>query len=149
MSKISPSETNVANERVNSPSAFSPHDKKNYLKKMVKSHDDVDTKMSQKKSIAGTSSTNPRSLKNQHRDEVFFNATKVSNVDFYDNGDNYYDSYECYDDFGLGFSRGGGGGKNMSRKMSKRQKQRGGSGNSGSIYSNKHIRAKEAIRNKV
>jgi hypothetical protein len=68
-----------------------------------------------------------------------------SSSDFYDDdGDDYND----YDDFGLQFSSSGGGGtsKAASLKMNKRVKQQGGSNTSGSIYSAKHVRAKEALR---
>jgi hypothetical protein len=51
------------------------------------------------------------------------------------------DEYDDFDDFGAQGSAGGGAGK---QKTDKRQEQRGGSGGSGTIYSAKHIRAKEA-----
>jgi hypothetical protein len=55
----------------------------------------------------------------------------------------YYegDEYDDFDDFGAQGSAGGGAGK---QKMDKRKEQRGGSGGSGTIYSTKHVRAKEA-----
>ena len=56
------------------------------------------------------------------------------------------DDYDDYDDFEAGGKSGGGGGanNNSKQKMEKRQQERGGGGGSGTIYSAKHIRAKEA-----
>jgi hypothetical protein len=59
------------------------------------------------------------------------------------------DEYDEYDDFGAQGSAGGGA---VKQKTAKRQEQRGGSGGSGTIYSTKHVRAKEAqpkIKSKV
>ena len=56
-----------------------------------------------------------------------------------------FDCYLDYDDFRAGGCGGGGGGGGSSKKATKRQKQRGGGG-SGTIYSAKHIRAKESLR---
>uniref|UniRef100_A0A7R9ZP05 Uncharacterized protein n=1 Tax=Craspedostauros australis TaxID=1486917 RepID=A0A7R9ZP05_9STRA len=53
------------------------------------------------------------------------------------------DEYDDYDDFGLSGGGGGGGGN---AKIKRRQDNRGGSGGSGTIYSAKHVRAKEAQR---
>lgn len=49
------------------------------------------------------------------------------------------DDYDDYDDFAAGGNGGGGG------KVNKRSNERGGGG-SGTIYSAKHIRAKEALQ---
>ena len=51
------------------------------------------------------------------------------------------DEYDEYDDFPGQGSAGGGAGKH---KTDKRHEQRGGSIGSGTIYSAKHVRAKEA-----
>ena len=70
-----------------------------------------------------------------------------------------YDTYDAYgdyaDDFGLNCGGGGGGGgrggagrNNTSAKMKKRQDKRGGSNSSGTIYSSKHLRAYESLREK-
>ena len=59
------------------------------------------------------------------------------------------DEYDDYDDFRASTGGGGGGGGgSKSSKMSRRQENRGGSGGSGTIYSAKHVRAKEALQNK-
>jgi hypothetical protein len=50
--------------------------------------------------------------------------------------------YAEYDDFELGGSGGGGGGS--TGKMSRREQSRGGGAGRGTIYSSKHVRAKEA-----
>ena len=65
----------------------------------------------------------------------------------YDSEEEWYgdDDYAGYDDFQAG-SRGGGGSGCASKKSTKRQTQRGGGGGSGTIYSSKHIRAKEGLR---
>ena len=72
--------------------------------------------------------------------------------DFGDDDDYYHCwDYDDYDDFGLAGKGGGGGSSSASKtsqKMKKRQNQRGGSGGRGTIYSNKHVRAKEALRTK-
>ena len=71
--------------------------------------------------------------------------TSVDSAAFFDQQDEYDD----VDDFQLGKGSssggggGGGGGGGTSSKMSKRQANRGGSGNSGNIYSAKHVRLKE------
>ena len=69
----------------------------------------------------------------------------------YPYGDYDYDDFDdCddFDDFGLVSRRGGGGAsKTAGQKMKKRQKQRGGGGR-GTIYSTKHIRAREALLGK-
>lgn len=70
---------------------------------------------------------------------------RVERVNSYE-GD---DEYEDYDDFGLGGGKaGGGGGGGKSQKMARRQDNRGGGG-AGTIYSAKHIRAKEALQKKA
>jgi hypothetical protein len=57
------------------------------------------------------------------------------------------DDYEDYDDFGIGQSGGGGGGtRTKSQKIQFRQDTRGGGGGSDTIYSAKHVRAKEALQ---
>lgn len=57
------------------------------------------------------------------------------------------DEYDDYDDFqASNAAGGGGGGRTKSTKMNRRQDNRGGSGGSGTIYSAKHVRAKEAIQ---
>jgi len=57
-----------------------------------------------------------------------------------------YEDYDEYDDFQAG-GGGGGGGRGLGRqKTTKRQQLRGGGGGSGTIYSAKHVRAKEAQR---
>ena len=63
----------------------------------------------------------------------------------FDDGDDYDD----YDDFSpvdcrVGSGRGGGAGQ--SGKQKRREDNRGGSGGSGTIYSAKHIRTKESLR---
>ena len=67
----------------------------------------------------------------------------VDSAAFYDG-----DTYDDYDDFGLNHKGGGGGGGGggTSQKMAKRQEDRGGSGGSGTIYSAKHVRAKENLQ---
>lgn len=57
--------------------------------------------------------------------------------------------YDEYGDFGLDCKSagGGGGGGGTSQKMSRRHQQRGDAGN-GTIYSTKHVRAKETLQNK-
>ena len=68
------------------------------------------------------------------------------------------DDYLDYDDFELNGSKApsssGGGGlgkggfnRGGSKKLQKRQDQRGGSGGSRTVYSAKHVRAKENLRN--
>lgn len=57
----------------------------------------------------------------------------------------YEDDAEFYDDFGVDGKSGGGAAS--SHKMSRREQNRGGLGG-GSIYSSKHVRAKEAIQKK-
>eukprot|EP00977_Amphora_coffeiformis_P019175 scaffold6986_cov190-Amphora_coffeaeformis.AAC.3 len=61
----------------------------------------------------------------------------VDSAAFFEGGDEYDD----YDDFAAGNGGGGGGGK-----TEKRQQNRGGGG-SGTIYSAKHVRQKEALKN--
>jgi hypothetical protein len=51
------------------------------------------------------------------------------------------DEYDDLDDFGAQGMRGAGAG---TKKTDKRQEKRGGSGGSGTIYSTKHIRAKDS-----
>ena len=65
----------------------------------------------------------------------------------HDDSDDLRDNeYDEYDDFAACFGGGGGGGGGGigRQKTAKRQKQRGGGG-SGTIYSSKHIRAKESL----
>jgi len=58
-----------------------------------------------------------------------------------------YDEYDEHDDFGLvKNNNAGGGGGNKSQKMARRQDNRGGGGGVGTIYSAKHVRAKEALQ---
>jgi hypothetical protein len=57
------------------------------------------------------------------------------------------DEYDDLDDFGAQGMRSGGAGASGgagTKKTDKRQEKRGGSGGSGTIYSTKHIRAKES-----
>ena len=94
-----------------------------------------------------------------HLDEWYDDDDDYEYQDYHDDG------YDAYDDFGLstGSGSGGGGGsgsggsnnayhrglKNggvVGQKQSKRHQQRGGSSGSGTIYSMKHIRAKETQR---
>jgi hypothetical protein len=72
-----------------------------------------------------------------------------SSSDFYDyeedndtNGPHagYYDDFEL----GRGGTSGGGGGGGSTGKMSRREQSRGGGAGRGTIYSSKHVRAKEA-----
>ncbi|CAB9529742.1 expressed unknown protein [Seminavis robusta] len=65
--------------------------------------------------------------------------------EYWFDGDYDYDDYAEYDDF-QACQRGGGGGSKVSQKNAKRQTQRGGGGGAGTIYSSKHIRAKENLR---
>jgi hypothetical protein len=61
--------------------------------------------------------------------------TSIDSQVYFEGGD---DGYDDYDDFSPSTSGGGGG------AQTKRQDQRGGSGGSGTIYSAKHVRQKEA-----
>lgn len=75
-------------------------------------------------------------------------ANYDNDEDYYDDfGDTYYPDYDDYDDFEL---NGGCRGVTTSTgKQIKRNQQRGnggGGGGSGTIYSTKHIRAKETQR---
>ena len=60
------------------------------------------------------------------------------------------DEYDDYDDFGLNSGGGGGGGggnkntKKATARVEKQQQDRGGARGSGTIYSNKHTRLREA-----
>ena len=56
------------------------------------------------------------------------------------------DEYDDYDDFQAAGGSGGGAVGNNSSKMHKRSNNRGGGGGSGTIYSARHVRAKEAQR---
>lgn len=59
------------------------------------------------------------------------------------------DEYDKYDDFGMANSGGGGGGSGTkNQKINRRQDNRGGGATSGTIYSTKHVRAKEALHDK-
>jgi hypothetical protein len=71
----------------------------------------------------------------------------VESAAFFEGGDEYDD----YGDFGVNQAKsggGGGGGGGTTQKIDKRQEHRGGSGGSGSIYSAKHVRAKETQKGK-
>merc|ERR1712070_1050773 len=72
------------------------------------------------------------------------------NDDEYDEHDEwcYNDQYEDYDDFAISTSRGGGGRRpaTTSRASNRTKGKNGGRGAVVTIYSSKHIRAKESLR---
>ena len=71
-------------------------------------------------------------------------AAQECDYQYEDERDYYDDDFLDYDDFqAMGGGGGGAGSRAAGKKTTKRQNQRGGGG-SGTIYSAKHIRAKEA-----
>ena len=82
-------------------------------------------------------------------------ASRPQQAYLYDEEDDYgyyYDDYEDYGDFELN-TKGGDGQKGINKtsqssKMTKRRGKRGGSNTSGNVYSSKHLRAYESLREK-
>lgn len=78
------------------------------------------------------------------------NKTKGASILHADAYDDYeYDDYDAYGDFGLNLSHkgaGAGGSRGGGRAQKNNEKRGGGSQGSGTVYSAKHIRLREARR---
>jgi hypothetical protein len=70
--------------------------------------------------------------------------TSIDSQVYFEGGDDY-DDYDDLSPSTNGSGSGGGGGGSQT-KVHKRQDERGGSGVSGTIYSAKHVRQKEALQ---